>query len=798
MDDQIDEFDWWRTNDIALDSIPAISDAYLAIQNVAGNRPLPSKLPLIERGQGQVNLPPIVPGSQEESLINGLKSMNINIIDDQVQLLNWFASMEMQMCENVEDEKSNKMIQSLSIEKEYSECILRSVDCALMALNKVNEEYISVRQKTCALHNACETLLQEQTKLTDNAEAIHEKLSYFQELDSIRARLKSPNLEVNSEAFLALLAKLDSCIEYMSMNSQFKDAPQFLIRFNNCLTQALGQIKTHVMRSLESTTNGLLEKKPINKTYNQNSGNLSDDAFTLYYGRFRTNAPKIKALVSLIEQRSEKAEPYQQALTDIYTCYCAQREQLIGPGVYSSFSDLKDGRDVCGLVRASCAFMLHVCQDEHQLFRHFFNNSSIVLDDMLERLCQGLYDLVRPFIISIYHLETLAELCSILKLEMLDDHVLGNPRELGAFETIVKQMLEDVQERLVYRANIYIKTDILGFQPSSGDLAYPDKLQMMEDIAQSLNKEANANPEMVEVQLNSSSDHDDARKGSTSPADLHGMWYPTVRRVLVCLSKLYRCIERGIFQGLSQEALSSCVDSLIVASNNITNKKTQIDGQLFLVKHLLILREQIAPFHTDFSIRETKVDFGKTKTAANKLMNADNISRIFQVGNQNSILEFMLDGKPEIKEYFIDSKKHVDRQLKLACEDYINSQTRFLIGQMQDFVTRAGAIVQLAKKDPTNSKKLKDHKFASTDSLNELCSETYRELKSRTLNTQKSMKLYLANKDTEYILFKPIRLNIQAVMSQVQLILWENYTGDERAIVNAPTPEQVSLLLSLN
>ena len=73
--------------------------------------------------------------------------------------------------------------------------------------NSLNEEYVSVRQKTCALHNACETLLHEQTKLTDNAEAIHEKLSYFQELDSIRSRLKNPNLEVNSEQFLALLAK---------------------------------------------------------------------------------------------------------------------------------------------------------------------------------------------------------------------------------------------------------------------------------------------------------------------------------------------------------------------------------------------------------------------------------------------------------------------------------------------------------------------------------------------------------------------------------------------------------------
>ena len=80
----------------------------------------------------------------------------------------------------------------------------------------------------------------------------------------------------------------------------------------------------------------------------------------------------------------------------------------------------------------------------------------------------------------------------------------------------------------------------------------------------------------------------------------------------------------------------------------------------------------------------------------------------------------------------------------------------------------------------------------------QLCSETYRELKSRTQRTQKSMKLYLANKDTEYILFKPIRINVQAVISQLQLLLWENYSAEERAIVNAPTPEQVSLLLTLN
>ena len=39
---------------------------------------------------------------------------------------------------------------------------------------------------------------------------------------------------------------------------------------------------------------------------------------------------------------------------------------------------------------------------------------------------------------------------------------------------------------------------------------------------------------------------------SDSPADIHGMWYPTIRRTLMCLSKIYRSVEKAIFQEVSE------------------------------------------------------------------------------------------------------------------------------------------------------------------------------------------------------------------------------------------------------
>ncbi len=44
----------------------------------------------------------------------------------------------------------------------------------------------------------------------------------------------------------------------------------------------------------------------------------------------------------------------------------------------------------------------------------------------------------------------------------------------------------------------------------------------------------------------------------------YASWYPPVQQTLLCLSKLYRCVEAKVFAGLAQDAVSSCTKAVQV------------------------------------------------------------------------------------------------------------------------------------------------------------------------------------------------------------------------------------------
>ncbi|XP_075708380.1 conserved oligomeric Golgi complex subunit 3 isoform X4 [Rhinoderma darwinii] len=701
---------WDRRSDPLAPLTERQTDSVLELKAAAEELPIPAELPIedlcsLTSTSLTVSLSGAVPESTEGILQQGFSALGME--DDRIetaqQFFSWFAQLQTHMDQD-EGAKYREMREYLSGFQDQCDAILSDVNVALQHLESLQKQYLFVATKTGTLHEACEQLLKEQSELVNLAESIQQKLSYFNELENINTKLNSPTLSVNSEGFIPMLSKLDDCISYISSHPNYKDYPVYLAKFKQCLSKAMHLMKTYTVNTLQNLTSQLMRRQ------DPSTAPHSDNAFTLFYVKFRGAAPKVRMLIEQMEQRSEKLPEYQLLLGEIHQCYLDQRENLLSPSITSTITDLtsQNNRDHCTLVRSGCAFMVHVCQDEHQLYNEFFTKPTPKLDELLEKLCLSLYDVLRPLIIHVVHLETLSELCGILKIEMLEDHVQNNVDQLGAFAAMVKQMLEDVQERLVYRTHIYIQTDILGYKPAPGDLAYPDKLEMMEQIAQSLKEEQkrlqSPDASYSDIHLEDAEANNLIKSESTvlraqntiSPADLHGMWYPTVRRTLVCLSKLYRCIDRAVFQGLSQEALSACIQSLLGASDAIMKNKTQVDSQLFLIKHLLIIREQIAPFHSEFTIKEISLDLKRTRDAAFKILHPKTVPNFFRLNSNNAILEFLLQGTPEIKEHYIDSKKDVDRHLKAACELFIQQQSKIFVDPLEDFIAKVTALKTMA------------------------------------------------------------------------------------------------------
>lgn len=93
---------------------------------------------------------------------------------------------------------------------------------------------------------------------------------------------------------------------------------------------------------------------------------------------------------------------------------------------------------------------------------------------------------------------------------------------------------------------------------------------------------------------------------------------------------------------------------------------------------------------------------------------------------------------------------------------------------------------------------LSQQPWAQPAKINDLVSSTYKTIKTKLPVILRSMSLYLANKDTEFILFKPVRNNIQQVFQKMHLLLKEEFSSEDLQIIACPSMEQVNLLLSMS
>ncbi|KAK4854252.1 hypothetical protein QYF36_021161 [Acer negundo] len=674
------------------------------------------------------------------------------------QFYKWFTDLELAMKSETE-EKYRHYVNTLTERILTCDDILRQVDETLDLFNQLQFQHNAVATKTKTLHDACDRLVVEKQRLIEFAEALRSKLKYFDELENIASNFYSPSMNVGNGSFLPLLKRLDECISYVESNPQYAESSVYLLKFRQLQSRALGMIRSHVLSVLKSASSQV--QAAIRSSGGSKTSVSEGVEASVIYVRFKAAASELKPVLEEIESRSSRKE-YIQILAECHKLYCEQRLSLVKGIVHQRITEFAKKEALPSLTRSGCAYLMQVCQLEHQLFDHFFPSSSediSSLAPLIDPLSTYLYDTLRPKLIHETSVDLLCELVDILKVEVLGEQLSRRSESLAGLRPTLERILADVHERLTFRARTHISDEIANYIPFDEDLNYPAKLEQL----------AEKNSE------------------TTSAEEFQfKTWYPPLEKTLSCLSKLYQCLEPAVFTGLAQEAVEVCSVSIQKASKLITKRSTPMDGQLFLIKHLLILREQIAPFDIEFSVTHKELDFSHLLEHLRRILRGQ--ASLFDWSRSTSLARTL---SPRVLESQIDAKKELEKSLKATCEEFIMAVTKLIVDPMLSFATKVTAVKvslnsagQNQKVDSIMGKPLKEQAFATPDKVAELVQKVNTAIQQELPPVMAKMKLYLQNPSTRTILFKPVKTNIVEAHIQVQSLLKSEFSPEEQSLIN--------------
>ncbi|KAF8647847.1 hypothetical protein AX16_006515 [Volvariella volvacea WC 439] len=605
------------------------------------------------------------------------------------QFYDWFALID----RSVAHSQESHFRAHVAGVKEYLEVcdmLVDRIESVEGELESMMIEWTSVEESGKSLKGACERLLEERDQLLQLTEEIGTRLEYFQELEHATRMLNHPGESLVLQTdFLYMVERVDVCIEYLKAHRHFKEAEVYLLRFQQCMTRAMTLIKMYFvgsLRALSADVSRRLSEKDVSQTAQMH----------LLYTRFKSTTSQLTPLLNELERRAQAhPEELSALLTECHAAYFATRKSLLVGRLMEEIRGLDPGRtELVELTRAGCSYLKQLCTDEFNLFREFFNSGEEQLYQYLEGLCDYLYDDLRPRILHEPKLTALCEVCTVLQALMVIDSAIAKSYDDDEDELItngqqhaqedanqllstdldqgqaqlrgkkgrsgldqlhisylLQMVLQDAQTRLFFKAQSVIQSDIRHYAPKAEDLAYPDLLVAARKPATGYEiKEKESFNQIFRL----------------PSLDKQGTWYPTLRKTVWVLSQLHDFVKPAIFEDIAQEAVSLCRTSLIQASEIIKSRnppQSILDGQLFLVRHLLILKEIAGNLSLVQRDVESDIDFaGVTDALANML------------SKTTSLLPealFSSLGMPRAEESIKETKHGIDHELRRACEEVI-------------------------------------------------------------------------------------------------------------------------------
>ncbi|KAG1900550.1 Sec34-like family-domain-containing protein [Suillus fuscotomentosus] len=769
-------------SDLALKSVAVVKSA-------SEKTPLPLKISVNEdessrpstpnlRGKvGSVSRPSTpVPASTRQFASHALHPKQP--VQTPQQFYDWFAQIDKSVAHS-QEAHFRAHVGVVSEHLNTADTLIKRIDEVDREVSGLLEGWRSVEEGGKNLKDACERLLEERDRLLELTDEIGARLEYFQELEHAMRMLNHPGESLVLQTdFLYMVERVDICIDYLKAHRYYREAEIYLLRFQQCMTRAMTLIRMFFVGSLRALTADVsrrLSEKDVSSTAQMH----------LLYTRFRSVTSQLSPLLSELERRAEAhPEDLSALLSECHSAYFAARKGLLVGRLMEEIRGLDPAHtELVELTNAGCTYLKHLCTDEFNLYREFFNSGEDQLYTYLENLCDYLYDDLRPRILHETRLTTLCEVCTVLQALMVldvaelpeeptDDGNLivdfDQPKSKGLGQLhishLLQMVLQDAQTRLFFKAQSVIQAEIRYYTPKPEDLAYPDKLvAMRKPVSQYEIKEKDSVSQLFQL----------------PSLDKKETWFPTLEKTVWVLSQLHDFVKPAIFEDIAHEAVSFCRQSLVTSSNLVEQRSSTgvLDGQLFLVRHLLILKE--VANNLDYTPKDTepRSDIGgMTDTLASVL-------------NRTTALLpdalFASLGMPRGHDTFSDSRHDIDQDLKRACQEVISFCARLPCEPLREWVDRVQAFndARISFSPGSQAPLLTEQEWAK-HAIAENLHQVFIEACERDLRSfVTKLRLYLEDDRTVSVLVTHIEEAIIDAYLKFRNIVWNMYAGAMKTVV---------------
>ncbi|KMQ48149.1 hypothetical protein A7C99_6047 [Trichophyton rubrum] len=610
-----------------------------------------------------------------EDALSGMKN--------DLEFTQWYGSVKDELLE-ASYEKYQSCLDDLELTTCHLDSLLQDTSHTLDVLSTLSQSFEAVEDRTSAFRKQCEGLLSARNKSAKLADEIQENLTSYDYLDPISRRLNAPGAgnSVRSKDFSDMLRRLDECLDYMHAHPEQKEAEIYRARYRLLLTRALTLIRGQFVSTVRDISSGVTKRIADRQ--------LNDTTMSaLLYAKFRVGASEMKDMGLEIQKRAvppldpeQGAEAeYQSLLNELHVNFATSRARLVVPLVRKRLNDIANApstsKDLVAFARTSISYVRGICLDEFDLWGEWFHGQ-YGLYDFLEAICEPLYDHLRPRIIHDNKLVRLCQLCILLQTRYLnepdeDGECVVDPNQLD-FAILIQPALQDAQTRLVFLAQAILRDEIERFKPRPEDLDYPAKNKQI-----SLSAENNTTPvvsgrksSLIDSKMPMVMDEDTdspAEKESqwdfTSQAMFEG-WYPTLKKAIWLLSRIYRLSK--VFDDLAHQIVHQTTLSIQQAGTEISSKKSKPDGLLFLIRHLLVLKQQIVAFDIEFVSPDVSFDFSGVTSTFWELQERGGLF------NTRTWIQLVGGGLlPQVVENMLDAKVELDGTLRTVINDFTNT-----------------------------------------------------------------------------------------------------------------------------